>query len=111
MVKFRIISDKIKRIENNKSFQVLSGKTLSIYSLTESATEAQTAKALSELVPDLKISISNDKVGSPSLKSLARNSDIFVISTSSAKHAATTFIQNNRPKDKITLFSSESLVV
>ena len=96
---------KSKRIENNKSFQVLSGKTLSIYSLTESATK-QTAKALSELVPDLKISISNDKVGSPSLKSLARNSDIFVISTSSAKHFATTFIQNNRPKDKITLFSS-----
>jgi len=94
-----------KEIENNKSFQVLSGKTLSIYSLTESATK-QAANALSELVPDLKISLSTDKVGSPSLKSLARNSDIFVIATSSAKHAATSFIQNNRPKDKTTLFSS-----
>ena len=56
------------------------------------------------MIPNIKITINKDKVGTSPLKSLAQNADIFVIATSSAKHAATTFIQKNRSKeDKVTL--------
>ena len=80
-------------------------KTLAIYSLTESASK-NASEIIKEMIPGIKITINKDKVVSSSLKSLSKNSDIFVIATSSAKHAATTFIQMNRPKDKITLFAS-----
>jgi hypothetical protein len=37
---------------------------------------------------------------------MAENADIFLISTGSAKHAATAFIQENRPQDKTTILVS-----
>jgi hypothetical protein len=86
-------------------FEKLKIKTLAIYSLTESASK-QASEIIKEMIPNIKITINNDKVGTSPLKSLAQNADIFVIATSSAKHAATTFIQKNRSKDKVTLFAS-----
>jgi len=86
-------------------FEKLKIKTLAIYSLTESASK-QASEIIKEMIPNIKITINKDKVGTNSLKSLAKNADIFVIATSSAKHAATTFIQNNRPKDKMTYFAA-----
>ena len=49
-----------------------------------------------------KVEINSEKVGSVKLRDLARNADIFVIVTRSAKHAATNFIEMHR-KDKPTL--------
>ena len=86
-------------------FEKLKIKTLAIYSLTESASK-QASEIINEMIPNIKITISKDKVGTSPLKSLAKNADMFVIATASAKHAATTFIQKNRPKDKMTLFAA-----
>ena len=86
-------------------FEKLKIKTLAIYSLTESASK-QASEIIKKMIPNIKITINKDKVGTNPLKSLAKNADIFVIATSSAKHAATTFIQNNRPKDKMTFFAT-----
>lgn len=83
----------------------LSGTSIAIYSLTESAAK-QASQAIQSIAPDVKISISSDTGGSPTLKTMAQNSDIFVIATASAKHAATGFIQMTRPREKPTLFAA-----
>lgn len=83
----------------------LAGKTVSIYSLTESALR-QAQEALEKISPEVKIWLSHDKGGTPTLKNYAQSSDIFVIATASAKHAATGFIQQNRPNEKMTLFAA-----
>lgn len=49
--------------------------------------------------------LSHDKVGNPALQKMAENADIFLVVPSSAKHAATTFIEEHRPKQKPTLFA------
>ncbi len=76
----------------------LSGKTIGIYSLDEAA--ASRVKQLIMLRCDkVNIHISNDKVGNDKLKQLSRTADIFVIAHRCAKHAATIFIESNRPKE------------
>ena len=83
----------------------LSGMTIGIYSLTESAAK-QAAQALKAIAPDVKISLSSDTCGTQSLRAISQNADIFVIVTASAKHAATGFIQQNRSKERPTLYAS-----
>lgn len=83
----------------------LTGTSIAIYSLTESAAR-QAGQALEAIIPSIKISISNDSCGTPALKSMAQNSDIFIVATASAKHAATGFIQMMRPRDKPLLFAA-----
>jgi len=85
--------------------QALAGTTIAIYTLTESAGR-QAAQALKDLVPSVKVTISNDEVGTVGLKNLALTSDLFVMATASAKHAATTFVQQLRPKDMPLLFAA-----
>lgn len=73
----------------------LHGKTITIYTLTESA--AQRAKNLIlSSCQNVTVNLSHDKVGSDKLRQWAKNSDIFIIVTWSAKHAATEFIEANR---------------
>ena len=83
----------------------LSGKVIGIYSLTESSLR-QASQALTLIAPDVKITLSNDKCGNSALKSCAQNADLLVIATASAKHAATGFIQQYRPKEKPILFAA-----
>lgn len=83
----------------------LAGKTVAIYSLTEAATR-QAEMALLEMVPDIRISVSHDLVGTNALKGMAQNADIFVVATASAKHAATGFIQQCRPREKPILYAA-----
>jgi hypothetical protein len=83
----------------------LSNKSIAIYSLTESAAR-QAKNILNEIAPNAVIYLSHDKVGSDALKSMAQNSDIFVVATASAKHAATGFIQKIRPREKPLLFAA-----
>jgi hypothetical protein len=85
--------------------EYLTGKSIAIYTLTESAAR-QAESALKFITPDLKVTISSDTGGTSALKSMSQNSDIFIIATSSAKHAATGFIQQMRPREKPTLFAS-----
>jgi hypothetical protein len=86
-------------------FKALEGKTVAIYTLTEAAGR-QAGQALRDIVPSLRVSISNDLVGTQGLKNMAQGADLFVLVTASAKHAATGFIQQHRPKDKALLFAS-----
>lgn len=83
----------------------LSGMYIAIYSLTQSAAR-QASQVLTEIAPYAKISISHDECGTEALKSMAKNADIFVVATASAKHAATGFIQQIRPRDKPLLFAA-----
>lgn len=83
----------------------LTKKHIAIYSLTDTATR-QAEHAIREIAPDVKISISHDLVGTTSLKGMAQNADLFVLVTASAKHAATGFIQQWRPREKPTLFAA-----
>lgn len=79
----------------NQSLDWLVGKTIAIYTLTESAGR-QAAALLRQLVPNISVELNHDKVGSERLQALARNADLFVVVTQSAKHAATLFIQQHR---------------
>ena len=79
-------------------------KTIAIYSLTESASK-RASDIIKKMIPKINVKISNDKVGNPRLEVWAKTADIFIIAASSAKHAATEFITNNRPKEKTTLWS------
>jgi hypothetical protein len=88
-----------------KQFQAaLEGNFIAIYTLTESAAR-QAANVLKELVPSMRVEISNDKAASTALRHMAQQADIFVMVTSSAKHAATGFIQQER-RDKPILFAN-----
>jgi hypothetical protein len=76
----------------------LNGKSIAIYSLTERAANYM-RQVLFERAPGAVVHLAHDKVASESLRNLARRADIFVMATASATHAATEFIQQNRPKD------------
>ena len=78
--------------------KALSQMSVAIYSLTESSAR-QVLQLLEATYPGVKIALSSDLAGTPRLKQLARQSDLFVMVTASAKHAATEFITANRPKE------------
>jgi hypothetical protein len=63
-----------------------------LYSLDEAALD-RTRAVLAELVPQLIIHTSSDHVGSPQLKQHSRHSDIVILATRCATHAATGFIR------------------
>lgn len=72
---------------------------IGIYTLTESAAR-QARAVLAQVAPSATVQISSEHVGSPQLKALAENSDLFVITSLSAAHAATDYIRAHRPPGK-----------
>lgn len=81
----------------------LSGLSIAIHTLSEGAAR-HISEMLRRLIPEIRVELNHDHVGTPNLKALARNADLFVIATQSAKHAATDFIRIHRPVKPI-LFS------
>lgn len=81
----------------------LDGKMVAIYTLSERVSGRAKAM-LEDLYPGIDVRINSDHVGTASLKNLAREADIFVVNTASAKHAATNFISANRKASEVTLF-------
>jgi hypothetical protein len=67
-------------------------RTVLIYTLTE-AVGVRVKAILEDASPGVTVHLSHDHDGSDRLKQLARNGDIVVVATQSAKHAATTFIE------------------
>lgn len=65
-----------------------------LYSL-DTGTLARVRKAVDLRWPDVRVSVSSERDGSPSLKQHARNSDLVVLATRRATHAATGFITDN----------------
>jgi hypothetical protein len=75
----------------------LRGLRVAIYSLTESSTR-QAKEALELAAPGVIVDCNADHVGTPRLRALAENADLFVLTSLSAKHAATDFIRDHRSK-------------
>lgn len=73
----------------------LEGVRIAIYSLTESSSRRAKA-ALTEITPSVIVDINSDHGGTARLRALAENSDLFVMTWLSAKHAATDFIRAHR---------------
>jgi len=73
----------------------LNGKQICIYTLTESAGK-RSKETLERLFPGVTVELNNDHAGTDRLKSLAKNSDIFVFAAKSSTHAAYYFVKNNR---------------
>ncbi len=83
----------------------LDGRLIAIYTLTETA--GQRAAAFFERhFNNVRVELTHDHVASDRLRYLAGSADLFVVATRSAKHAATTYIQANRPARLPTLFPS-----
>jgi len=62
---------------------------------------------LGELCPGIRVDTFNDHVGgSAALRKGSTTADVFIIATGPAKHAATTFIEDRRPKDLSTLYAN-----
>jgi len=77
-------------------FQKLKNKSVLIYTLTETA--SLRVKGMLELsCPQVTVYLSHDHGGNDRLRQWVRNSDIVVVVTASAKHAATDFIEAHRP--------------
>lgn len=82
----------------------LAGKTIGIYTLTESAGR-QAVASLKEIEPSLSIELLHDHVASPRLTRVSRDADLFVLAAASAKHAATDCIVANR-RERPLLYAS-----
>jgi hypothetical protein len=74
----------------------LANRSVAVYTLTERAGR-RFAEMLNRRCPTVVVETNHDHVATTRLKHLARNSDVFVMVTGSAKHAATLFIQSERP--------------
>jgi hypothetical protein len=83
----------------------LSGKTVAIYSLAESAA-ARARDFLQRYFEGVSVVVSSEHVASDRLASIARTAEVFVIATRSAKHAATTFIEAQRPPNRPPLYAA-----
>ncbi len=77
--------------------QKLKDKSVLIYTLTESVA-SRVKSLLEDLCEGVTVHLSHDKAGNDRLRQLAKSADIVVMATASAKHAATGFIEANRPK-------------
>jgi hypothetical protein len=73
----------------------LKGKFVVLYTLTESAGR-QASEAVLEAYPGVRVEVTNDVVCTPRLRTLARDADLVVLATASAKHAATDCFQRHR---------------
>lgn len=76
----------------------LEGKSVVIYTLSERVAR-RVQEILEQWSKNVRVTLNWERGGSDRLKQLARNADIFVMTWASAKHAATRFIQENRPKE------------
>lgn len=80
-------------------FAALQTKSITVYTLTENVGR-QCKTILETKVPNIRVSLCHDRVATHRLKQLARQSDVFVLVSGSAKHAATDCIDVNRPTGK-----------
>lgn len=94
--------DEVK--EDDDKFEKYIGKTIGIYTLSESA--GKNAKEyLENQIQDVRIILNHDKAATTALRHIAEASDYMVIVTQSAKHAATGEIQKiRRQNNKEVLF-------
>jgi hypothetical protein len=68
---------------------------IAIYTLTESSSR-QAKSAIQQAAPSAEVDCSADHGGTTRLRALAENADLLVVTSLSAKHAATDFIREHR---------------
>jgi len=73
----------------------LKDKRIAIYTLTESSSR-RAKEALEALAPNVTVDCSADHVGTARLRAMAEGADLFVLTSLSAKHAATDYIREHR---------------
>jgi hypothetical protein len=83
-------------------FRALEYKSVAVYTLTEGAGR-RFQEVLEARVPTVRVTLAHDRVASARLRQLARQTDIFLVATGSAKHAATDCIEDARPRELPTL--------
>lgn len=71
-----------------------------LYSLDEGVLD-RTKALLASSVPSADVRLAHDKVGSPTLRELARHADVIVLATRCAKHAATGFIRQHAARTSV----------
>jgi hypothetical protein len=99
------LAKKISRSQAASEWVKLEGKRIAMYSLQKSALQ-RAALVIGELCPGIRIDTFSDHVGgSAALKKASMSADIFIIATRAAKHAATSFIEDHRPKDLKPLYA------
>ena len=78
-------------------------KSVALYSLKVSVLH-RVKEVLEAEVPEVRVSTFHDRAGgSKALRAAARNADVFVVATAAATHAATGFIEAERPKEASTI--------
>jgi hypothetical protein len=80
-------------------FAALDGMSVAVYTLTVRAAK-QFRQVIEARAPGAKVSLINDLDGSKRLEQHARQADLFILTTASAKHAATNCVRAARPADK-----------
>jgi hypothetical protein len=81
----------LAEVEDGDPLACHAGKSILIYSLRERS--ARQAAARLAKVPGAKITLAHDKAGTTQLGGLVTGSDVVVVVTAAAKHAATGFIE------------------
>ena len=90
------LAKEVAKPEPTSEWAKLEGKRIAMYSLQESALR-RAGVVIGELSPGVRVDTFSDHVGgSAALKKASTSSDIFIIATGAAKHAATTFIEDHR---------------
>lgn len=77
--------------------------TVLLYSLDDAVVK-RVADQLQEIAPEVTVRTSSAKVGSPELRQYARASDILVVATRRAAHAATGFLEQNRAENSVVVY-------
>jgi hypothetical protein len=77
----------LKPVDHAETGEMLAGKTIGIYTLTEAA-GVRAKSALRELFPYCTVEVNSDTVCTSSLTNLARTADIFVFAWRSSSHQA-----------------------
>jgi hypothetical protein len=86
----------VERLDDDP-FWLLRGRSVGIYTLTPSVGQRLIA-ILPRLAPGVRVSLSEDRVSTAKLVQMAKNSDVMIVVTRSAKHAATNAIYTHRPR-------------
>jgi len=91
--------------EARSIWERLAKKRVALYSLRESVLR-RVEEVLRTLCPSVEVHVYADYAGgSNALRAAAATADVFVIATAAAKHAATIFIDANRPRERATLYA------
>ena len=92
----------LKKLDTAKTPPNYQNVQIGIYSLQEQAAK-RASEILSNTYPKISVKTNNDHVCTDRLRSLSKNSDVFVFSWRSSKHQAFYCVKEHQPKDKILL--------